>query len=268
MTSRPLDRIRERLRARRQPPETQPAETPQQAASLPASEGEAPSGGAAGEDYKHLDAEELAAQLEAIRESESFRIGHAIVRTLRGPLMLRRRRPLPRSGGTLRRAIASLRSGEGAPDREPLAIPAGNRLLGPLNEKHSTVMFIAWGLERDELVTLTAEVARLQLMLRDFKPLFVTDSDFWDPFSEHGYWFEYVPPFEEWTRHNDATAWPDYVSERMGSIISTYRPGRVVVYEGGPVGDALRRGVLNSILGRGRPTERAALRPPQRRGAR
>jgi hypothetical protein len=125
-------------------------------------------------------------------------------------------------------------------------------------------MFMVWGLDRDALTTLVAEVARLQLMLRDFKPLFITDSDFWDPFSEHGYWFEYIPPYEEWIRHNDAVAWPDYVSERIRSIIATYRPGRVVVYESGPVGELLRRGVLNSVIGRPRrPTEKAALRPPQ-----
>jgi hypothetical protein len=146
-------------------------------------------------------------------------------------------------------------------------IPAGDRLLGPLNDKASTALFIAWGLDRGQLATLTAEVADLQLMLRDFKPLFVTDSDFWEPFQEYGYWFEYIPPFEEWTRHNDRTAWSDYVSERIGSIIATYRPTRVVVYEGSPPGEALRQGVLNSVLGRrGRPTEKAALRPPQRKG--
>jgi hypothetical protein len=215
---------------------------------------------------QRLDAEELAAQLEAIRDSESFRIGHTIVRALRPFRSLSRRRG-PRRG-PLGRAFASLLRRRRSSAPEELAIPAGDRLLGPLNDNPSTAMFIAWGLDGGQLATLTAEVAELQLMLRDFKPVFLTDSDFWEPFHEYGYWFEYIPPFEEWTRHNDRTAWPDYVSERIGSIIATYRPRHVVVYESGPLGETLRQGVLNSVLGRrGRPTEKAALRPPQRKGA-
>jgi hypothetical protein len=123
-------------------------------------------------------------------------------------------------------------------------------------------MFLAWGLDGDALGSLVAEVARLQLMLRDFKPLFVTDSDSWSDFQHYGYWFEYIPPTDEWTRHNERTDWPGYVSERIGSIIETYKPARVVVYEGGPVGEALRRGVLNSVVGgSARQTEKAALLP-------
>jgi hypothetical protein len=266
MSSQGRGRIRERLGARA----WRLAEQPEPPAAEGTRANEQPLEPEAEQPYEQAEAEELAAQLEAIRESESFRIGHAIVRFLRGPRALRRRpwTRTPRKQGALRRAIASLRGREAALEREPLEIPPGNHLLGPLNNKHSTVMFIAWGLDQDKLATLIREVAQLQLMLRDFKPLFITDSDFWDPFFEYGYWFEYIPPFEEWTRSNDPIAWPDYVGERTASIMATYRPRRVVVYEGGPVGEVLRRGVLNSVIGRpGRPTEKAALRPPQREGA-
>lgn len=259
MRSRPLEAIRARLRRRQR---VAADSAPPPSARPQAGTGEEPAGSAA---YYREQAEALAAELEAITRSESFRVGHAIVRTLRAPFGRRR----PRGGrgdGRLRRAVSSLLSGDRAPQREPLAIPAGDHLLGPLNEKPSTAMFVLWAVDDDQLASLTAEVARLQLMLRDFKPLFVTDSDFWAPFSEYGYWFEHIPPFEQWSRHNDPTEWPGYVSERIGSIIATYEPARVVVYEGGPAGEALRRGVLNSVIGRSvRATEKAALPPQTRR---
>lgn len=208
-----------------------------------------------------MEAEELAAQLEALRSSESYRLGHAIVRPFRKLASLRRR-PARKADGRVRRAISYLRRGDLPRTQEALTIPSGTRLLGPLNDKHKTAMFLAWGLDDDALASLVDAVARLQLMLRDFKPLFVTDSDSWSAFEHYGYWFEYIPPADEWTRHNETTGWPAYVSERIGSIIETYKPARVVVYEGGPVGEALRRGVLNSVVGRSeRPTEKAALLP-------
>lgn len=207
--------------------------------------------------------EELVAQLDALRESESYRLGHAIVRTFRFPAWALRREPRQKGrAGRLRRAVSSLGGRTQAIDREPLPVPEGKRLLGPLNEKHTTTMFMAWGLSADELQSLIDEIARLQLMLRDFKPVFVTDSDFWSPFEHYGYWFEYIPPADEWTRHGEATDWPSYVSARIGSIIKTYDPKSILIYEGGTVGEALRRGVLNSVVGRpARSVEKAALLP-------
>ena len=207
--------------------------------------------------------EDLVAQLDALRESESFRVGHALVRAFRSPASaLRRERGQRARGGRLRRAVSSLRAKPEAIDRGPLPIPAGTRLLGPLNDKPSTTMFLAWGLSPQGLQSLTDDVARLQLMLRDFKPLFVTDSDFWTPFEHYGYWFEYIPPADEWIRHSEAIDWPRYVSERIGSIIDTYEPRGTIVYENGTTGEALRQGVLNSIVGgRVRAAEKAALLP-------
>jgi hypothetical protein len=196
---------------------------------------------------------DLASRLEAIEESESYRLGHAIVRMVRSPvaslrgLGSRRRARLRRgtAGGRARAVGVSARPGVG----EGFSIPAGDRTVGPLNDHPSTTMFLLWGLADDAVQSLVDDVARLQVMLRDFKPLFVTDSDSWAAFQEHGYWFEYIPPAEEWGRHRDPGEWPDYVAERIDSIVATYAPDRVIVYESGPGNEALRGGLLNSIVG-------------------
>jgi hypothetical protein len=211
--------------------------------------------------------EDLAEQLEALEQSESYRIGHAIVRTLRSPLATLGKLRRPRSDGA-RASARSLKKGRVRATRTKTGafpIPPGRRLLGPLNDKHSTTMFLLWGFSPDELESLTEDVASLQLMLRDFKPLFVTDSDHWSPFEERGYWFEYLPSADEWARYHDATEWPQYVSERIDLIIATYSPDRVIVYDNGPDGEALRRGLLNRIVS-AKPlrVERPALQPTRR----
>ncbi|HET6987980.1 MAG TPA: hypothetical protein VFI00_15245, partial [Kribbella sp.] len=65
---------------------------------------------------------------------------------------------------------------------------------------------------------------------------------------EHGYWFEYIPPAEEWMEHNPDTGWSEFVAERIDSIVATYAPDRIVVYEDTNKREALRRGVLNGVV--------------------
>jgi len=119
-----------------------------------------------------------------------------------------------------------------------------------LPERARTTMFVLWGLSREELIAVVEEVATLQAMLRDFRPVFVTDGDSWSAFREKGYWFEHVVCSEEWDRHAGPGEWSDYVSERMESISATYAPDAVVVCHGGVGEQLLRSGALNGIVGR------------------
>jgi hypothetical protein len=215
--------------------------------------------------------EDLADQLEAIQRSVSFRLGHAIVQRARSPLRAIRRLRSPRraAGDGSRGARGMIGPTAGVRDRKAgrFPIPSGDQLLGPLNDAPFTTMFVVWGYSATELESLTREIARLQLMLRDFKPLFVTDSDSWTAFQERGYWFEYIPPADEWTRRNEASEWPDYVGERIDSIVATYVPDRIIVFEHGTAREALSRGVLNGVVGkRSAPAERAKLLPKRGMG--
>jgi hypothetical protein len=214
------------------------------------------------------DRDEVVAQLENLQNSQSFKIGHAIIQVARFPMNalrgLRRgaRRLLPsgRDVPQLESAAAKSRKRVGSkPAKAPkpkkkaaaptLSIPTETSFMGPLNEGHSTTMFLIWGFSGDELANLVADVARLQMMKRDFNPLFVTDADTWSPFQEHGYWFEYVPSAEEWMQHNPDTGWSEFVAERIDSIVATYAPDRIVVYEDTNKREALKRGVLNGVVG-------------------
>lgn len=219
------------------------------------------------------DRDKVSTQLETLQNSQSFKIGHAIVQVARFPMSalrsLRRgaRRLLPsgRELPQLESADAKARSkaGEPTPAKLPkpkakpkkeipgpkLTIPSDTPFMGPLNEGHSTTMFLVWGFTGDDLANLVSDVARLQMMKRDFNPLFVTDADTWAPFQEHGYWFEYIPPAEEWMAHNPDTGWSEFVAERVDSIVATYAPDRIVVYEDTNKREALKRGVLNGVVG-------------------
>jgi hypothetical protein len=213
--------------------------------------------------------DKVTSQLERIQNSQSFKIGHAIVQVARFPMAalrgLRRgaRKLLPsgREVPQLESAAAKkARSGGDAkpakapkPKKKPatptLSIPSETPFLGPLMEGHSTTMFLVWGFNGDELANLVNDVARLQMMKRDFNPIFVTDADTWAPFQEHGYWFEYIPSAEEWMQHNPDTGWSEFVAERIDSIVATYAPDRIVVYEDTNKREALKRGVLNGVVG-------------------
>ncbi|HET9119414.1 MAG TPA: hypothetical protein VFN72_02675 [Solirubrobacterales bacterium] len=215
------------------------------------------------------DRDKVSTQLESLQNSQSFKIGHAIVQVARFPMSalrsLRRgaRRLLPsgRQAPQLESAEAKARkkTAESKPKQLPkpkpkketgpkLTIPAETPFMGPLNEGYSTTMFLVWGFTGEDLANLISDVARLQMMKRDFNPLFVTDADTWAPFQEHGYWFEYIPPAEEWMEHNPDTGWSEFVAERIDSIVATYAPDRIVVYEDTNKREALRRGVLNGVV--------------------
>jgi hypothetical protein len=260
-------------------------------------------------DKYRVERDQVTQQLTSVQESQSFKVGHAIVRVARFPLVavralvrLARRivrgllnrviRPSARGVARAVRAVASFlgslpsrlarlakRSGRAAKARIPkpkpapkpsaakpaaagaskadedrvISVPQGNDFLGPLTDGHATTMFLLWGLSDEEIDSLVDEVARLQLMQWDFKPLFVTDSDHWGSFQEHGYWFEFVPPSEDWISHNSGGDWMQFVSERIDSIIETYSPDRIVVYEDASKRGALRRGVLNGVISAGEP---------------
>jgi hypothetical protein len=214
--------------------------------------------------------DKVTTQLENLQGSQSFKIGHAIVQVARFPMNalrgLRRgaRRLLPsgRQVPQLESAAAKKarsKDGESKPakvekpkkkaEAPTLTIPSETSFMGPLMDGHSTTMFLVWGFSGDELANLVADVARLQMMKRDFNPLFVTDSDTWAPFQEHGYWFEYIPSAEEWMEHNPDTGWSEFVAERIDSIVATYAPDRIVVYEDTNKREALKRGVLNGVVG-------------------
>jgi hypothetical protein len=252
------DRLREELKDQRQQAEEREAELNKKVKDLTKARNKA-----------RAERDKVSTQLEALQGSQSFKIGHAIVQVARFPMSALRslkrgaRRLLPsgRDVPQLESADAKARKKDASkPAQLPkpkkkkavskLTIPSETPFMGPLNEGHSTTMFLVWGFSGDELANLVNDVAQLQMMKRDFNPLFVTDADTWAPFQEHGYWFEYIPSAEEWMRHNPDTGWSEFVAERVDSIVATYSPDRVVVYEDTSKREALKQGVLDGVVGK------------------
>ena len=95
---------------------------------------------------------------------------------------------------------------------------------------------------------LVGEVARLQLMLRSFSPLFPTDCTATHAFVRHDYPFEYLTSFEDWVEIRRVEGRTEYVEGRMRSILDAYCPDRIIVVEAGKELSAIRRGFLNELL--------------------
>jgi hypothetical protein len=254
------ERLREEVKDQRQRAEEREAELNKKVKELTKARNKA-----------RAERDKISAQLETLQNSQSFKIGHAIVQVARFPMAALRslkrgaRRLLPSgrelpqlesAAGKKARKADGLKPAKAAKKKKAatptLSIPSDTPFMGPLNEGHTTTMFLVWGFSGDELANLVNDVARLQMMKRDFNPLFVTDADTWSPFQEHGYWFEYIPSAEEWMRHNPDTGWSEFVAERVDSIVATYGPDRIVVYEDTSKREALKRGVLDGVVGTGR----------------
>jgi hypothetical protein len=145
----------------------------------------------------------------------------------------------------------------------PLEANEGEQFLGPLSEGCTTTLVLAWGLTNDAFERLVQEIGRAQTMLRDFKPLFVTDSWQVDALRRSGYSFELIPSFTVWSRSNPSHKWVEFITCRMDRILQDYRPYRVVTFDGTQSFDAIRMGVMNRLLAGGGPhLERGAAKPP------
>jgi hypothetical protein len=188
---------------------------------------------------EHEEARSAALQrdLETVRSSEAFRVGHVLVEGIQARLP-RTLRGLPRAlwGRLGGRSLAA--SGTDA-DAEGHA------------RATNAVLFIAWGADA-RLGEHAERVERLRARLVDVEPIFLVDSMDLDQLRGSGHAIEYVVPLAEWREHRPAVEWGTYVLERIAAVRARYRPRAVVVLEGaldGPAAvSALDQGVLDSIL--------------------
>lgn len=182
----------------------------------------------------------LERDLETLRSSEAFRIGHALVEGLLGRLRWNARALRPAIGHRLRRGAA------GATTQQSVAQTTTGGVQHA--EERNVVLFLAWGTDEEALEKHVERVSRLQAMLVDVHPLFVVDTTAFEPISEHGYPVEYLIPLAEWREHRPPQEWGAYVTQRISALCEQHRPRTVVVLDGGSPVTALDQGVLNSIL--------------------
>jgi hypothetical protein len=180
--------------------------------------------------------------------SVSHRIGRGLVSVARGPLrVVGRLRSAPRRPEALAGPDAS-KEPDGASQATAKAEDLGRSGDGHVNRHEVRALFLVLGADASRVEDLVEEVGRLQLMMRSFRPFFMTDCAATEVFIRHGYPFDYVTPFEEWVENRGVEGWSDYVDDRVRSILDAYSPDRTIVVEGGKDLPAIRRGFLNEVL--------------------
>jgi len=189
----------------------------------------------------------LRREVEVLRSSESFRIGHALVTVLG-------KRVLMRPSALVRGAVAAL------PPRRARDVAATTRRLprrwwpsergdtSSRPQRRNTALFVAWGADEERLIEYAERVARLQTMLVDLEPVFLVDTTAIGPLHAHGYRCEYVIALDEWRLRRPPYEWAEYVTERVAELRSVHQPRAVVVFEREDVMSALEQGVLNAIV--------------------
>lgn len=171
---------------------------------------------------------ELEEELERLRKSEAFRVGHALVTMLRGFRLGRRReqRQLPEPAGETQPVIAGT-----AAVIDAAEAPMPGRVL---------------------LVALPGAQARigdhleqLDQMLVSFEPIYLGDSAALDGYDGPLLTLEHLVPLEEWSKHRPALEWGQYVSQRITTVIEEYSPRTIVML---PKSGTIEMSDLTSVL--------------------
>jgi hypothetical protein len=178
----------------------------------------------------------LERDLETLRSSEAFRIGHALVEGVHARLRWNVLGMIHAVGQRLR----GLPPAREADARRPTG--------GARWRDGSMTMFVAWGVDESRLEDYASRVERLQAVLVELRPFFVVDSIVVEPVRRRGYPIEYLVPLTEWREHRPAHEWGPYVTERMAEVQRRHQPGAVVILEGPSATSALDQGLLNPIL--------------------
>ncbi len=178
----------------------------------------------------------LERDLETLRSSESFRVGHLLVEGLgarlrwNAPALARAAFERLRGRRSVRKVTTRSRA------------PAARRRTG------RSTLFIVWGAGEPQLEAQAARVERLQAVLVDLAPLFVVDSMAAEPLRRRGFPVEYLIPLSQWCEHRYAHDWGVYVTRRIAEVRRTHRPDAVVVLESDSSTSALDQGLVNPIL--------------------
>jgi hypothetical protein len=129
-------------------------------------------------------------------------------------------------------------------------------LHGPFPEKRRLVapiplLVMAWGLSDEELEQAVERVRRLEVMIREFTPIFVTDSDACHILRRYRHLFEYIPPETEWNKYHPEGTWAEFRDKRIRHILEIYRPAKILVVEDKSGFEAMEKGLLNVLLQQG-----------------
>lgn len=178
------------------------------------------------------------------------KLSAAVGRGLRHPAVRGARTRLARNPVIRRLAgrPALGRSFSAAARREGLHVAAGLHLPPDSVDGLAVVLVILLGLDGQRLDDCVERVAEQQVMLQSFAPLFLVDSDHFEPLRRHGYLFEYVPPRADWEALGDGSAWSIFLARRLRALVDTYAPATIVSVHGDRADRPQDAGHLSALL--------------------
>ncbi|GGK89665.1 hypothetical protein [Mangrovihabitans endophyticus] len=154
---------------------------------------------------------------QRIRQSRSYRLGQAMVSLVRNPV-----RASPRLAGAVLRRARGGRAGAPAPRaavrRVPQRVPAH--------------LYIAIGLEVEELARFLRVLRQRLLVSDDHRPVVLTDNPSFSLLRKHGVLLEYLPDRQTWARHRPDMDWDDLLTDRLSHLHRDYGAVRAVVVDG------------------------------------
>lgn len=118
-------------------------------------------------------------------------------------------------------------------DGPPLIPNAGWRNYALHRQADKVVGVSVCGLSRTVLEGIVATVAEQQSLLRNFIPVFLTDSTDFDLFRQHGFVFEYLPAAAKRAAVAGTTNWEAYAAERRALIERKWNLAHIICF--GPV---------------------------------
>ena len=114
----------------------------------------------------------------------------------------------------------------------PLAPASGWRNFTLRDQPTKVLGVSVCGLSRAVMESLVDTIAAQQTALRDFVPVFLTDSTNLEPFRRHGYVCEYFPDAGERARYEGSLSWAEYGGRRRDLLKRKWRLDEVVAIGG------------------------------------
>ena len=117
---------------------------------------------------------------------------------------------------------------------ETALVPSAGWRNYTLHKRNAKVLGISvCGVERSVLEATVSAIADQQDRLRDFIPVFLTDSTEFDVFRRYGFVWEYFPGSTERARYSGTTSWAEYGAARRALVARKWQLDRVICI--GPV---------------------------------
>ena len=103
-----------------------------------------------------------------------------------------------------------------------IPVKPGRFITDDENNPMVAIGFVMLNLSDQDFINSLQEISIMQRSLRSFKPLIITDNRNFGSVYDMDYSLEYIIPRKEWNKHYNNEFWPDFVSQRLSEIDTSY----------------------------------------------